>query len=77
MPTSIYDGLTVYPLGQTVFHLAEEDHRGGLYCFSTVRVAEPQRGVSTAWFSHDFAWYRYRLPACMHIYRYYDTFIPS
>ena len=40
MPTSIYDGLTVYPLGQTVFHMAEEDHRGGLYCFSTVRTGE-------------------------------------
>ena len=36
MATSIYDGLTVYPLGQTVFQLAEEDHRGGLYCFSSV-----------------------------------------
>ena len=61
MPTSIYDGLTVYPLGQTVFHLAEEDHRGGLYCFSTVRAAER----STTWSSNKFAWHR--LPACMHI----------
>ena len=37
MATSIYDGITAYPLGHTVFHLAEEEHRGGLYCYTTVR----------------------------------------
>ncbi len=36
VPTSIFDGVTTYPLGQTVSHMAREDHCGGLYCFPSV-----------------------------------------
>lgn len=46
LPTSIYDGTTVFPLGRTVFHQAEEDHKGGLYCYRTVGpIGWPQQPV--------------------------------
>lgn len=36
-PTSIWDGNTTYPLQQTVMQRVVPGHRGGLYCFRTVR----------------------------------------
>lgn len=39
VPTSIYDGVTQYPVGCTVFQEAQDDHEGDVqWCGSTAPV---------------------------------------
>jgi hypothetical protein len=60
MPTSIFDGVTTYPLGLTVYQEVAEDHQGGLYCHSTVSdcvLCGSPNSSSLCMGAHGCAWH--------------------